>query len=137
MPILVHFISLIPKCRCSLLPSPVWPLPIYLDSWAYHSRFLYTIAPYSIGPCFCHQSHPQLGVVFALLCLFILSRVISPLICSSILVSYQSLKGVLSFCLFIPLMGFSRQRIWSGLLFRFAVDYIFSELSTFCQKIYI
>ena len=21
------------KCRCSLLPSPVWPLPIYPDSW--------------------------------------------------------------------------------------------------------
>ena len=21
---------------------------------------------YSIGPCFCHQSHPQLGIVFAL-----------------------------------------------------------------------
>ena len=21
------------KCWCSLLPSPVWPLPIYVDSW--------------------------------------------------------------------------------------------------------
>ena len=30
------------------------------------SRFLCNIALYSIGPCFCHQSHSQLGVVFAL-----------------------------------------------------------------------
>ena len=28
--ILVHWFL---KCQCSLLPSPVWPLPIYLDSW--------------------------------------------------------------------------------------------------------
>ena len=30
------------------------------------SRFLCNIALYSIRPCFCHQSHPQLGIVFAL-----------------------------------------------------------------------
>ena len=30
-----------------------------------HSRFLCNIVLYSIGPCFYHQSHPQLGVVFA------------------------------------------------------------------------
>ena len=30
------------------------------------SRFLCNIALYSIGPCFSHQSHPQLGIVFAL-----------------------------------------------------------------------
>ena len=28
--LLVHWFL---KCQCSLLPSPVWPLPIYLDSW--------------------------------------------------------------------------------------------------------
>ena len=28
--ILVHWFL---KCRCSLLPCPVWPLPMYLDSW--------------------------------------------------------------------------------------------------------
>ena len=32
-PVPVHFSSLIPKCWCSLLPFPVWPLPICLDSW--------------------------------------------------------------------------------------------------------
>ena len=57
------------KCRCSLLPSPVWPLPICLDSWTSHSRFLCNIALYSIrllpspvtstaGCCFCFGSVP-------------------------------------------------------------------------------
>ena len=54
------------KCWCSLLPSPVWPLPSYLDSLTWHSRFLFRIALYSIVLCLHHQSHPQLGVVFAL-----------------------------------------------------------------------
>ena len=54
------------ECRHSLLLSPVWPLPICLDSWTCHSRFLWNIALYSIGPCFYHQSHPQLGIVFDL-----------------------------------------------------------------------
>ena len=31
-----------------------------------NSRFLCNIALYSIGPCFYRQSHPQLGIVFAL-----------------------------------------------------------------------
>ena len=60
---LVHWFL---KCRSSLLPSPVWPLPICLDSWTWHSRFLCSITLYSIGPRFYHQSHPQLGAVFAL-----------------------------------------------------------------------
>ena len=38
--------------------------------------------------------------------------------------------GVLSFCLFIPFMGFSRQENWSGLPFLSPVDHILSELST-------
>ena len=54
------------ECRRSLLPSPVWPRPICLDSWTWHYRFLCNIALYSIRPCFYHQSHPQLGSAFAL-----------------------------------------------------------------------
>ena len=38
--------------------------------------------------------------------------------------------SVLSFCLFILFMGFSRQEYWSGLLFPFLVDLILSEFST-------
>ena len=61
--ILVHWFL---ACQRSLLPSPVWPLPSCLDSWTWHSRFLCNIALYSIGPCFYHQSHLQLGIIFAL-----------------------------------------------------------------------
>ena len=43
---------------------------------------------YSIGPCFYHQSHPQLGFGFAWLRPFVLSEVISPLISRSILGTY-------------------------------------------------
>ena len=38
--------------------------------------------------------------------------------------------SVLSFCLFILLMGFSRQEYWIGLLFPTPVDHVSSELST-------
>ena len=38
--------------------------------------------------------------------------------------------SVLSFCLFILFMGFSRQEYWSGLPFPSPVDHVLSELST-------
>ena len=38
--------------------------------------------------------------------------------------------SVLSFCLFMLFMGFSRQEYWSGLLFLYPLDHILSELST-------
>ena len=41
---------------------------------------------------------------------------------------------VLSFCLFILFMGFSRQEYWSGLPFPSPVDHILSELSTILTK---
>ena len=65
-PIPVHFSSLIPRMSHSLLPSLVWPLPICFDPWTRHSRFLCSIALYSIRLYFCHQTHSQLGGVFAL-----------------------------------------------------------------------
>ena len=37
---------------------------------------------------------------------------------------------VISFCLFILFMGFSRQEYWSGLPFPSPVDHVLSELST-------
>ena len=61
-----HSVCWFLECWRSLLPSPVWAFPICLDSWTQHSRFLCNIALYSIRPCFYHQSHLQLGVVFAL-----------------------------------------------------------------------
>ena len=98
-PFLVHWFL---KCQHSLLPSLVWPLPICLDSWTLHSRFLCNIALYSMRPCFYHQSHPQLGVVFALIHLFILSGVISPLISSSLLGTYRPGEFIFQCPNFLP-----------------------------------
>ena len=70
------------------MPFPVWPLPIDLDSYPEHSRFLCNIALYSIGLYFHHQAHLQLGIVFAL-APSLHSGVISPLISSSILGTCQ------------------------------------------------
>ena len=42
--------------------------------------------------------------------------------------------SVLSFCLFILFMGFSRQEYWSGLPFPSLVDHILSELSTMTRQ---
>ena len=45
--------------------------------------------------------------------------------------SFKSyLFSVISFCLFILFMGFSRQEYWSGLSFHSLVDHFLSELST-------
>ena len=58
-------------------------------------------------------SHIHNWVLFLLwLCLFILSEIIFPLISSSILATYRPgefIFSVLSFCLFILLIGFSGQ----------------------------
>ena len=79
-------------------------------------------------------SHIHNWVLFLLwLHLFILSGVISPLISSSILGTYQPGEFIFQcpiFCLFILFMGFSRQEYWSGLPFPSPVDHILSELST-------
>ena len=44
---------------------------------------------------------------------------------------------VLSFCLFILFMGFSRQEYWSGLPFPFPVDHGLSELSTMTRPSWV
>ena len=43
----------------------------------------------------------------------------------------------LSFCLFIPSMGFSREEYWSGLPFPSPVDHILSELSTMTRPSWV
>ena len=45
--------------------------------------------------------------------------------------------SVLSFCLFILFMGFSRQEYWSGLLFPSPVDHILSDLSTMTRPSWV
>ena len=50
----------------SLLISPVCPLPIYLDSWISHSRFLCNFVLHLIELYYYYQSPQQPGIVFAL-----------------------------------------------------------------------
>ena len=128
--ILVHWFL---KCRCSLLPSPVWPLSICLDLWTEPSRFLCNIAFCSIKLYFHHQSH-QLGVAF---CFGSISSFFLVLFLQSSPVAYwattdlaSSSFSVLNFCLFILSMGFSRQEYWSGLPLPSPVNHVLSELST-------
>ena len=86
-----------------------------------------------IGLYFHHQSHPQLGIVFALapsphfLKLFLHS---SPAAYWAPTSLGSSSFSIISFCLFILFMGFSRQEYWSGLSFPSPVDHVLSELST-------
>ena len=61
--ILVHWFL---RCWCSILPSPPWSHPIYLDSWTKYSRCLCSIILYNIRLHFHHQTHPPLSIVSAL-----------------------------------------------------------------------
>ena len=97
------------RCWCSLLPSPVWPHPVYLDSWT-NIPVSYTVLFFTaLDIYFHHQTYPQLRVI---------STLAQPLhsfwshLCScpvgywihSDLVGSSS--SVISFCLFILFMGF-------------------------------
>ena len=105
-------------------------LPWFMDLT---SSFLCNNALNSIRPCFYHQSHPQLGAVFALAPSLHSFWSYFPLISSSILGTYQPGEFIFQcpiFCLFILFMGFSRQEYWCGLPFPSLVDHILSDLST-------
>ena len=117
-----------------ILPSPVWPLPICLIhgpeipkvpmqycSSQYWTLLLSPVTSTS-GCCF------SLGSI---------SSFFLELFLHSFPVAYwaptdlgSSSSSVLSFCLFILFMGFSRQEYWSGLLFLSPGEHILSELST-------
>ena len=100
---------------------------------------------YTIRPCLYHQSHPQLGVFcfcfflfcFLFFCFGSIPSFFLELFLHWSLVAYwaptdlgSSSFSVLSFCLFILFMGFSRQEYWSGLPLPSPVDHILSELPT-------
>ena len=129
-PIPVHLVRWFLECQRSLLPFPVWPLPICLDSWTWHFRFLGNIALYSIRPCFYHQPHPQLGIVFALAPSLHSFWSYFPLISSSILGTYQPGEFIFQCPIFLPyhtVHGFSRQEYWS-------FCHSLLQLTTFCQN---
>ena len=64
--------------------------------------FICGIVLYSIGLYFHQQSHPQLGVAFALAVSLHSSGVISPLISSSILGTYQPGEFIFHYPIFLP-----------------------------------
>ena len=96
-------------------------------------QFLFNIVLYSIGLYFHHRSHPQLDVVFALALLFILSGVISPLISSSILGTYQPREFIFQCPIFLPFHTVHRvlkARILKWFAIPFPSDHVLSQLST-------
>ena len=120
------------------MPSPIWPLLIYLDSWTWRPRILCDIALYSIG--LPSPSHPQLDVVFTLAPFLHSFWTYFSTLLHSILDTYwpgSSSFSVISFCLFILFMGFSRQKYWSDLSFPPPGDHILSELSTMAHLFWV
>ena len=82
---------------------------------------------------FHHQSHPQLDLVLHSLCLFILCGIISPLISSSILGTYQPGEFIFQcpiFLLFHTVHGVLKAGILKWFAVAYPVDHILSELST-------
>ena len=87
-----------------------------------HRTLLLSPVPSTTGCCFCFGSIP-----LVLLELFLYW---SPVAYQAPTDLGSSSFSVLSFCLFILFMGFSRQEYWSSLPFPSPVDHILSDLST-------
>ena len=111
-----HLVHWFLKCPCSLLPSPVWPLPICLDSW--HSFMTcHSYLTYQVPMQYCLQHWTLLlsPVTSTNECCFCFNSVSSfflELFLHWSPVTYwvptnlgSSSFSVLSFCLFILFMG--------------------------------
>ena len=87
-----------------------------------HRTLLLSPVIYTTGYCFCFGSTPS----------FFLESFLhwSPVAYWAPNDLGSSSFGILSFCLFLLSMGFSRQEFWSGLPFPSPVDHILSDLST-------
>ena len=87
-----------------------------------HQTLLPSPVTSTTGGCFCFGSVSSFFLELFLYCCLVAYWEPTNLRSSSF--------TVLSFCLFILFMGFSRQEYWSGLPFPSPVDYVLSELST-------
>ena len=87
-----------------------------------HWTLLLSPVTSTTGYCFCYGSIPS---VFLELFLHW-----SPVAYWALTDPGSSSVSILSFCLFILFIGFSRQEYWSGLPFPSPVDHILSDLST-------
>ena len=86
-----------------------------------HQTLLPSPVTYTTGCCFRYDSVSSFFLELSLLSSPVVYRAPTNLGSSSF--------SVLSFCLFILLMGFSRQEYWSGLPFPSPVDHVLSDLS--------
>ena len=83
-----------------------------------HQTLLLSPVTSTAGYCFCFGSIPSFFLI-------------SPLISSSILGTYQPEEFLFQYPIFsILFMGFSRQECWIGLPFPSPVDHVLSDLST-------
>ena len=124
------------------MPSTVWSLPIYLDSWTSHFKFLYSIVLYNIGLYFHHQTYPQLGIVFTLtqplhsfwmyLYLFLHSSPVTHWAPNDLGEGFIIQCHI--FLNFHTVHGFSRHEYWSHFPFLPPLHHVLSEHSTMsCQ----
>ena len=135
MSILFHWFL---NCQCSIFPSPVWPCPVYLYLWMY--AFIQVLMHYWSLQHLTWFSPPDTSITeyyfhFGPTTLFFL-ELLAVALCSSP-VGYwapSNLGGlsssVISFCHFIPFMGFSWKEYWGALPFPPPVDHVLSELFT-------
>ena len=87
-----------------------------------HRTLLLSLVTSTTGYCFCFGSIPSFFLELFLLWSPVAYWAPTDLGSSSV--------SILSFCLFILFIGFSRQEYWSGLPFPSPVDHILSALST-------
>ena len=88
----------------------------------HHRTLLLSAVPSTTGCCFCFSSIPSFFLE-----LFLHWSLVA--YCAPTDLGSSSFS-VLSFCLFILFMGFSRQEYWCGLPFPSPVDHLLSDLST-------
>ena len=130
----VHFSLLIPKMltitlaiSCLTTSNLPWFMDLTFQVPMQHCPLQHrTLLPSPVtstaGCCFCFNS------ISSFFLELFLQR--SPVVCWAPTDLGGSSFSVLSFCLFILFMGFSRQEYWNGLPFPSPVDHILSELST-------
>ena len=94
-----------------------------------HRTLLLSLVTSTNGYCFCFGSIPS----------FFLELFLhwSPVAYWAPIDLGNSSFSILSFCLFILFMGFSRQEYWSGLPFPSPVDHILSDLSTMTRPSWV
>ena len=108
--------------------DPTFQVPMQYCSLQHWTLLLSPVTS-TTGCCFCFGSVSSFFLELFLHCSPVAYRAPTDL--------ESSFFSVVSFCLFILFMGFSRQEYWSGLPFPFPVDHILSELSTMTRPSWV